>query len=98
MRQKLLTVPCKIRRAAFSGERIVQFRLGGSELKTIAPVHYCRTGNGEELTELMPAPGRDLDGTIKVLASISDASVVVDLPDGEFLKLLPKDVEDLLAS
>jgi hypothetical protein len=95
---QVVKIPCKIRRSAFSGERIVLFTLAGQQHKTTAPVHYCRTLSGDELSEMDPKPGDEIDGTVSVPVTYSENRAHVRTPDGEFIDVSDHEVRTLKAS
>lgn len=95
---QVIRIPCKIRRGAFSGERIVLFTLAGQDHRTTAPVHYCRTAAGSELSEMDPRPGNEIDGTVSVPVTFSDNRGYIAMPDGEFIDVSENDMRALKAS
>jgi hypothetical protein len=84
-----VAVVCKIRRGAFSDQRIFQIALPtGAEHVGAASVQYFVKKNDRALEASEPPPGKELEG--KVAARIVDEVdnlVITSLPDGEVVTL-----------
>src|SRR5438046_1220928 len=91
-----VAVFCKIRRGAFSDQRIFQILLPtGDEHIGAASVQYFVKKNDSVLGASEPPHGKELDG--KVAARVVDESdnvVVTSLPDGEVVTLQKNQLGD----
>jgi hypothetical protein len=84
-----VAVFCKIRRGAFSDQRIFQILLAtGDEHVGAASVQYFVKKNDSPLGTSEPPVGKELDGKVaaRVVAE-GDNEVVTSLPDGEVVTL-----------
>ncbi len=83
-----VNLSCRISRSGFSGERVFRVMCSdGSEHVGVAPTHYFRTPDAEELGPDMPPKGQRIDGLIEgVLIANGGEEVAVALPDGATIR------------
>jgi hypothetical protein len=84
---ELISIECTIRRSAFSGERIVEFKSSqGRAYKTVVPVHYVRLSDDKPLSEDVPARAASAQGFVRLTKIVrDDGSSALALPDGEIV-------------
>ena len=82
-------VACRLSRSAFSGERVFRVTCSdGSEHVGVAPVHYCRTSDGNPIGPNAPAKGERIAGFVQGLSVENGGDeMAVALPDGNTVKV-----------
>ncbi len=87
---QLVLVKCKIRRGAFSGERVFQLSMAGGQgdYIGIAPVDHCLDEQRNPLNRDQPPTGVDVDGYLEAfLIANGNAEARIELPDGEAVRV-----------
>ncbi len=82
----LVALPCKLSPGGFSGERIFEVILAdGKSYKSIAPRQFC--WNSEGLLVAKDEPTSEIEGMVaaRVVESIEDGQIIVEVPDGEVI-------------
>lgn len=83
---QLVLVKCKIRKGAFSGERVFQLSMphGNGEYIGIAPVDHCFDDERNTLGRTQPEIGKEIDGFIEAYVITNGGDEArIELPDGE---------------
>jgi hypothetical protein len=81
---QLVALICKIAPGGFSGERIFEVKLAnGTPYSGLAPRQFCWNSQGHLVTG--NEPSAEVDGMVaaRLVDSIDDEQVIVEVPDGE---------------
>lgn len=84
--RQLVALTCKIAPGGFSGERIFEVKLAnGDSYSSLAPRQFCWNSQGDLVAE--DEPNTEVDGMIaaRIVDSIEDNQVIVEVPDGEII-------------
>jgi len=87
---QLVLVTCKIRRGAFSGERVFQLPMSGGQgdYIGIAPVDHCLDEDRKHLRRDRPTDDDEIEGFIEAfLIANGGAEARIELPDGEAIRV-----------
>lgn len=93
--RQLVALICKVAPGGFSGERIFEVKLAnGDPYRSLAPRQFCWNSQGYLVAE--DEPNTEVDGMIaaRIVGSIDDAQVVVEVPDGEIIAVDTSDVKE----
>lgn len=92
---QLVALTCKVAPGGFSGERIFEVKLANGELyRSVAPRQFCWNNQGYLVAE--NEPDKEVDGMIaaRIVDSVGDDQLVVEVPDGETIAVDKKDVKE----
>lgn len=84
--RQLIALVCKVSPGGFSGERIFEVTLANGEpYRGLAPRQFCWNGQGVLVKE--NEPETEIDGLIaaRLIDSIEDDQMIVEVPDGEII-------------
>jgi hypothetical protein len=84
--RQFVALTCKVSPGAFSGERIFQVNLAnGQPYRSLAPRQFCWNTDNRLVAE--NEPQNEIDGMIaaRVIDSIENDQMIVEVPDGEII-------------
>lgn len=87
---QLVLVSCKIRRGAFSGERVFQLPMAGEpgDYIGIAPADHCLDKDRNPLGRDRPPAGDEIEGFVEAfLIANGGDEARIELPDGEAIRV-----------
>jgi hypothetical protein len=84
--RQLVALMCKVSPGGFSGERIFEVILAnGEQYRSLAPRQFCWNSQNHLVAE--NEPKTEIDGLIaaRVIDSIDNDQMIVEVPDGEII-------------
>lgn len=93
--RQLVALTCKIAPGGFSGERVFEVKLAnGDSYRSLAPRQFCWNSQGDLVAE--DEPNTEVDGMIaaRIVDSIDDNQVILEVPDGEIIAVDRSDVKE----
>jgi hypothetical protein len=92
--RQLVALTCKIAPGGFSGERIFEVKLANGEpYRSLAPRQFCWNSQGNLIAE--NEPNTEVEGAIaaRIVDSIDEDQVIVEVPDGEIIAVDKNDIK-----
>lgn len=93
--RQLIALICKVAPGGFSGERIFEVRLAdGNPYRSLAPRQFCWNSQGNLVAENEPTT--EVDGMVaaRIIDSVDDEQLIVEVPDGEIIAVDRSDVKE----